>query len=161
MLMAFTCTVDIGKILMAGFCLEKYSGKNVACNQMEFEYLYYIHKLATKICFDRNFWKENRLEYQLKKNVYTKKNANRDGDMYFWDLLCYCYMDTLLSILVWQSTIDRKSILCCCWLSKSYTVTLVRLLTHDWRLLLRPFKLVSITGTELWNIPPTRIHCNY
>ena len=80
--------------------------------------------------------------------------------MYFWDLLCYCYsMDTLLSILVRQSTIDRKSILC--WLSKSYTVTMARLFTHDWRLLLRPFKLITITATKLWNRPPTRIHCNY
>ena len=110
-------------------------------NHMEFEYLYYIYKLKQKYVLIEIFERESIWIPTNWSKLSIQKNANRDGDMYFWDLLCYCYMDTLLSILVRQATIDRKSILC--WLSKSYTVTLVRLFTHDWRLLLHPLKVLN------------------
>ena len=80
---------------------------------MEFEYLYYVYKLKQKYVLIEIFERES---IWIPTN-WSKLSIQKKCKSWWWHvflgfvvMLC-CYMDTLLSILVRQSTIDRKSIL--------------------------------------------------
>ena len=74
---------------MASFCLEKSTrGKMLHVIRWNLNTSILSIKLQQKYVLIEIFERES-IRIPAKENCLYKKNANRDGDMYFWDLLCW------------------------------------------------------------------------